>query len=217
MRISTRMLNESARRAGMPANSHSLLNYVKANNNTAAKTQADNTLNKSKRAAYEKQEKSAEELNAQLQKLIAEGKDNLFEKAESSGDTGEICKEVEKMVEKYNQLLSNMKNSTGILDNFYKKSLTGLTEDNKALLKELGITISRDGTMKVDKNQLKGASLDTLKKAFSKDGTIASKMAAISSGIASLAKANLQSASDSYLPNGNTKNSYSSNKYDFWS
>lgn len=215
MRITTRMLNESARKAGVQANSHSLLNYVKANNN-AAKTQADNTLNKTKRAAYEKQEKTAEALNAQLQKLIAEGKDNLFEKAESSGDTGDICKEVEKTVDKYNQLLSSMKNTTGILDNFYKKSLTGLMEDNKDLLKELGITILKDGTLKLDKNQLKGASLDSLKKAFSKDGTIASKMAATSSGIASLAEANLQSASDSYLPSGNTSSRYSSNKYDFW-
>lgn len=216
MRITTRMLNESARKAGVQANSHSLLNYVKANKNTAAKTQADNTLNKSKRAAYEKQEKAAEELNARLQKLIEEGKDNLFEKAESSGDTGDICKEVEKIVDKYNQLLSNMKNTSGVLDNFYKKSLTGLTEDNKELLKELGITVLKDGTLKLDKNQLKGASLDALKKAFSKDGTIASKMAAISSGIASFAEANLQSASDSYLPNGNTSSRYSPNKYDFW-
>ena len=215
MRISTRMLNESARRAGVSANSHSLLDYVKANNTSAVKTPADNSLNKARRAAYEKQGKTAEELNAQLQKLIAEGKNNLFEKAENSEDTGEICKEVEKLVEKYNQMLSNMKNTTGVLDNFYKKSLTGLTEDNKELLKELGITISKDGSLKLDKNQLKGASLDMLKKAFSKDGTIASKMSAIASGIASLAEANLQSASDSYLSNGKTSSRYAG-KYDFW-
>lgn len=212
------MLNESARRAGMPVNGHSLLDYVNggdSNNKIAEKLMANKGLSKTEKTKYEKQEKAAEELDTIAQKLSASGKDSIWEKVKESGDTTEITKKAQELVEKYNKLLESMKDTSGALNEFYMRSLKDLPAQHTEALAEIGITAKKDGSLEIDQEKLKGASLEQLEKIFGKDGTLTPRISYISSRIADNASANLENLSGSYLPDGNTTSSHL-NKYDFW-
>lgn len=218
MRVTNQMLNESARRAGMPINGHSLLDYVNggdSNNKIAEKLMANKGLSKTEKTKYEKQEKAAEELDTIAQKLSASGKDSIWEKVKESGDTTEITKKAQELVEKYNKLLESMKDTSGALNEFYLRSLKDLPAQHTEALAEIGITAKKDGSLEIDQEKLKGASLEQLEKIFGKDGTLTPRISYISSRIADNASANLENLSGSYLPDGNTTSSHL-NKYDFW-
>lgn len=218
MRVTNQMLNESARRAGMPVNGHSLLDYVNggdSNNKISEKLMANKGLSKTEKTKYEKQEKAAEELDTIAQKLSASGKDSIWEKGKESGDTTEITKKAQELVEKYNKLLESMKDTSGALNEFYMRSLKDLPAQHKEALAEIGITAKKDGSLEIDQEKLKGASLEQLEKIFGKDGTLTPRISYISSRIADNASANLENLSGSYLPDGNTTSSHL-NKYDFW-
>lgn len=218
MRVTNQMLNESARRAGMPVNGHSLLDYVNggdSNNKISEKLMANKGLSKTEKTKYEKQEKAAEELDTIAQKLSASGKDSIWEKGKESGDTTEITKKAQELVEKYNKLLESMKDTSGALNEFYMRSLKDFPAQHKEALAEIGITAKKDGSLEIDQEKLKGASLEQLEKIFGKDGTLTPRISYISSRIADNASANLENLSGSYLPDGNTTSSHL-NKYDFW-
>lgn len=218
MRVTNQMLNESARRAGMPVNGHSLLDYVNGGNNNnmiSEKLMASKGLSKTEKTKYEKQEKAAGELDTIAQKLSASGKDSIWEKVKESGDTTEITKKAQELVEKYNKLLESIKDTSGALNEFYRRSLKELPDQHKEALAEIGITAKKDGSLEIDQEKLKGASLEQLEKALGKDGSLTTRLSYISSRIADNASANLENLSGSYLPDGNTTSSHL-NKYDFW-
>ncbi|MDE6714021.1 MAG: hypothetical protein K2K20_09815 [Lachnospiraceae bacterium] len=218
MRVTNQMLNESAKRAGMPVNGHSLLDYVNggnSNNMISEKLMASKRLSKTEKTKYEKQEKAAEELDTIAQKLSASGKDSIWEKVKESGDTTEITKKAQELVEKYNQLLESMKDTSGALNEFYKRSLKELPDQHKEALAEIGITTKKDSSLEIDQEKLKGASLEQLEKVFGKDSKLTSRISYVSSRIADNASANLENLSGSYLPDGNTTSTHL-NKYDFW-
>lgn len=218
MRVTNQMLNESAKRAGMPVNGHSLLDYVNggnSNNMISEKLMASKGLSKTEKTKYEKQEKAAEELDTIAQKLSASGKDSIWEKVKESGDTTEITKKAQELVEKYNKLLESMKDTSGALNEFYRRSLKDLPDQHKEALAEIGITTKKDGSLEIDQEKLKGASLEQLEKALGKDSSLTTRLSYVSSRIADNASANLENLSGSYLPDGNTTSSHL-NKYDFW-
>lgn len=218
MRVTNQMLNESARRAGMPVNGHSLLDYVNAGDNNGKisnKLWENKGLGKAEKTKYEKQEKAAGELDTIAQKLSASGKESIWEKVKESGDTTEITKKAQELVEKYNKLLESMKDTSGALNEFYRRSLKELPDQHKEALAEIGITTKKDGSLEIDQEKLKGASLEQLEKALGKDSSLTTRLSYISSRIADNASANLENLSGSYLPDGNTTSSHL-NKYDFW-
>lgn len=217
MRVTNQMLNESARKAGMPVNGHSLLDYVTGggSNTISNGSWANKKLGKTEKTKYEKQEKAADELTTIAQKLSASGKDSIWDKFRESGDTAEITKEAEGLVEKYNTLLESMKDTSGALNEFYKKNLKDLPAQYAEALAEIGITSKKDGSLEIDKEKLKGASLEQLEKVLGKDSAFTARISYVSSRIADNAGANLENLSGSYLPDGNTTSSYL-NKYDFW-
>lgn len=218
MRVTNQMLNESAKRAGTPVNGHSLLDYVNggnSNNMISEKLMAGKRLSKTEKTKYEKQEKAAEELDTIAQKLSASGKDSIWEKVKESGDTTEITKKAQELVEKYNKLLESMKDASGALNEFYRRSLKELPDQHKEALAEIGITTKKDGSLEIDQEKLKGASLEQLEKVFGKDSKLTTRISYVSSRIADNASANLENLSGSYLPDGNITSSHL-NKYDFW-
>lgn len=218
MRVTNQMLNESARRAGTPVNGHSLLDYVNGgsnNNMIADRLMGKKGLGKAEKTKYEKQEKAADELTTIAQKLSASGKDSIWDKVRESGDTAEITKKAQELVEKYNKLLDSMKDTSGALNEFYKRNLKDLPAQHKEALAEVGITTGKDGSLEVDQEKLKGASLEQLEKVFGKDSTFTNRISYVSSRIADNAGANLENLSGSYRADGNTASSHL-NKYDFW-
>lgn len=220
MRITTQMLNESAKKLGLPIHRQTLLDHLKSNDSSDSlfsavqQPTAAAAYNAVSRTKYEKTEKSANELFMQAQKFMDDGEGSLFAKAEKTGDTSELCKEVEKLADKYNGVLKNMKNATNPLDKLYCQSLKEIAEDNEDRLKAVGISIDKDGSMSVNRDKLKSASLEDLKKALGEDSSFSSGLTFLSYRIADNAGANAGSLSNNYLSNGNIAAEYL-NRYDF--
>jgi len=89
MRVTTQMMNASAKRAGISLGGTSLLNYINTGNTqstqnallNALSTKQQNTVSKTQRSSYEKLENSAEKLVESLHAFLAEGEESIFEKA----------------------------------------------------------------------------------------------------------------------------------------
>ena len=217
MRITTQMLNKTAQDAGMPIHNHSLLDYVKGGNASTRVDLSSRTSGKwtkAQKTAFEKQAEAASRLGIQSKKFTAEEEDSLFAKAASTGDTTELCTETEMLAKRYNELLADMKNTSGTLNEFYKKSLKDLTYEYREDLENLGITISKEGELAIDKEKLKNASLEMYEKVLGEKSIFPKQLSFLSSRIMDHASANLENLSGSYLPNGNTTSSYT-NTYDF--
>ena len=85
MRITTHMLNETARKTGIPINQNNLLSYLNNSEGTSGSTLLD-ALNKNNKVStesaenYKKLESAADKLKDSADKLTAEGDKSLFEK-----------------------------------------------------------------------------------------------------------------------------------------
>lgn len=220
MRITTQMINNTAKKTGIPVMQTSLLDYINKKEDTAdtlldavqsGQSQAVSTANRTK---YEKLEKAAEELTAQAEKLADNSTEGIWQKAKASGDTSDICGVAEKLADKYNSLLSALEKSTDALDVFYRKSLKELAEQNSGELSAIGISVEDDGSLSVDSQKLLAASYEDLEKVFGADSEFTQHLSYVSGRIGNNATANLESMTSSYLANGTLTGSYTS-KYDF--
>lgn len=216
MRVTTKMVNEAAERAGIPINQNSLLSYVNgtdsnslvdALNKKTAKTGAKNI--------YEKLAKAADELSQKASVFTSAGPDSIFAKAKESGSTEELRKAAQALVEKYNETIKELQSSTGTLDAYYKNMLEQAASENNEALKAIGITSSKNGMLSIDKDKLTAADVDTLEKALGSDGGFTSKVAFVAKHVADNARTNAENATSQYDAKGNTYTS-SASTYDFW-
>ncbi len=217
MRITTQMLNESAKKMGLPINRHSLLDYINHDSNSNSllnvlQKDAVGTVNQSK---YEEQEKASEELKAEAGKFLAEGKDSLFEKAKESGDASGIKEEIKSLAGKYNSLLSALNKAPDTLNIFYKQSMKDLADENKEALAGIGIQAAKSGNLTIDQEKLGASSAESLEQVLGKDSAFLSKLSFLASAVESNAGANLESISSSYLSNGSLVGG-NFNKFDIW-
>lgn len=220
MRITTQMLNESARKAGLPLDNHTLLDYI--NTGTSAPSVLDDEksiLETTRNALYGKESRrlwqAAEGLDTQAKKLCAGGEENIFAKAKD-GDASGICREAEKLAENYNSVLDVLSKSPDGLNAFYLKSLKSLADKNKSELESVGITLEKDGRLSVDKDKLAAAGLEKLKNVFGEEGSFAPGVSFISSRIADNARAEAESILSMYGSNGMQKDAGTYGKYDLW-
>ena len=203
MRVTTQMLNETARKAGLPINNSTLLDYI--NNDSSADSML-NSINGSTSAAtqmlkakvsktgYENTDKSSEDLQNAIDKLAGE-KSTVFKDARESKDTSKV--------------------TAAAQDEFYKKALKGLPKSIKESLEKVGITYNSDGTLEVDSDKLKKADVDSLEKIFGSDSEFMKKLSFVTDRIESNAEANLQSVSSTYSSTADIMSSFNSSKYDF--
>ena len=201
MRVTTQMLNETARKAGLPINNSTLLDYI--NNDSSADSML-NSINGSTSAAtqmlkakvsktgYENTDKSSEDLQNAIDKLAGE-KSTVFKDARESKDTSKVTAAAQELIDKYNSLVKVMSKMSSSLDEFYKKALKGLPESIKESLEKVGITYNSDGTLEVDMK----------------------KLSFVTDRIESNAEANLQSVSSTYSSTADIMSSFNSSKYDF--
>lgn len=223
MRITTQMLAETSRKAGLPILQGSLLDVLNKKKGTSSNSLMD-ALNRtketqfsSKQKGYEDLETAASELALSASKLYAEGEESLFAKAEESQDTADIIKEIQTMVESYNKTLSLLKEAGGSLNSFYRQELKNAATENAALLNSVGITQNKDGSLSIDKKKLESADLETLKKVFNSDSDFSGLAAYIGIKSAENAAANASSIMNQYNAKGMSYNDYfESNKYNYF-
>ena len=127
MRITTQMLNETARKTGLPVNNSSLLNYVNKKDNNSLLGSLQNSMTQksdiAKKKSYEKLEDAADS-------LTNEKGDSLFAKAKESGSTAEIIKTVKALIEQYNETRKQLDNNTSTINMCYNQMLKSLTSKN---------------------------------------------------------------------------------------
>lgn len=213
MRITTQMLNASMRKAGLPINNVSLLNYVNGS------SQGNSLLNALNKKGIKLQDKGFEKLKGQAEKLqqAAEkmASEKSFQEARTSGDLQPIISNVQEMVKNYNDTIKSMKNSSSPLNQYYRQMLKEAATDDKDKLKEIGITRGEDGTLKLDEEKLKASDVDKLEEILGAKGTFSSKVSFLADKIADNARANASSASSQYNALGNNYFA-SASRYNFW-
>ena len=221
MRITTQMLNESARKAGLPINNKSLLNFIK--NDGTGNTLLD-ALNKKKETAataaqksdYEKLDKEADQLTQAAEVLLKDGENSLFEQAKTSGDNQKVYDGIEKLFGSYNSTLKELRNTSNTMNDFYRQMLLEAPDEVKESLSGVGITFAKDGTARVDMEKVKAADLETLQGLFGKESDFVQKIEFLSTRISDNAEANVESLGNAYNAGGNLYSAMSSSKYDFW-
>lgn len=223
MRVTTQMLNETARRAGLPLHQTSLLDYVNnsvggtgnalldALNNSGSTSSAASLRQKNN---YEKLEKSADELEKSAEVFLAEGEKSIFDKVKKDGNTEDLYKSVEALVKSYNNTMDNLKSASGTLNSYYRQMLKEAVTENEAALSEIGITLSKNGTLNLDKDKMKAAGVEAVEKALGTSSTFSEKAIFLAERISDNAGANAESLSNQYNSNGNTYSALQ-NKYDF--
>ena len=217
MRITTQMLNESARKAGLPINGTSLLNYINGNSNNTLLNALDKSsaTDAAAKTKYKKLEKAADQLSEAASVFMATGEDSLFSKARESGDSQDIYSAVEDFVGKYNSTLSALKNTSSTLNDYYSQMLKSAASDNKEALESIGITIAKDDSLSVDKDKLKEADIDTLEKVLGNTKGFTQKAAYVADRVSDNAHTNQSSLSSQYSSTGSLYSALAS-KYNLY-
>lgn len=182
---------------------------------TSSKNNASALLMKN---TYTKLEDSSEKLSKYASSLLETEKDSIYDKAEESGSTSSIVSNVSKLVEEYNSTINQLNKAGGSMNEFYRQQLKAIPSSCKDVLKAIGITQQKDGSLSIDEKTLKSADTATLKKALGNDTGFASKINFISGRVNKNAAANAASASSQYNSRGSSYSGYyGSSKYNFWS
>ena len=182
---------------------------------TSSKNNASALLMKN---TYTKLEDSSEKLSKYASSLLETEKDSIYDKAEESGSTSSIVSTVSKLVEEYNSTINQLNKAGGSMNEFYRQQLKAIPSSCKDVLKAIGITQQKDGSLSIDEKTLKSADTATLKKALGNDTGFASKIDFISGRVNKNAAANAASASSQYNSRGSSYSGYyGSSKYNFWS
>lgn len=218
MRITTQMLNESARKAGLPLHTTSMLSYVQNKGKTNSlpydlnMQSEQDTLRKTR--AYEKQEDAARRLGSTAAELALQGEDSIYEKGESKTA---LTNGVTELIKQYNEVLSGFQGSTDLLDTFYRQNLKSLVSDHKELLQKIGITADKNGQLSFNEQVLKDADTELVKQALSGENGFADSLSYLASKIADYASSNRQSTQSMYQSNGSTAAAMRyTNRYDAW-
>lgn len=195
----------------MSLTGNSLVNYLNGNESKSlANSLGDSHYSTAKalsKGKYEKMKEAAENLEQFTERLKESGGKSIYEKARESGDLTELYGEVEKMVASYNGMLDKLRTDMTTMGRFYYQSLKEAVAENKELLSFAGVSIDKNGKMKLDKDKLKTVDADQLESIFGADGTLSSKLNMIAGKVADSAEANLKSASSQYNAAGNSVDS----------
>lgn len=221
MRITTQMLNESAKKSGLPINRSSLLDYI---NKDGAGNPLLEALNKNKEIAansakkdsYEKLDKEADLLTQVAEGLLQDGENNLFEQAKETGDKQKVYDSIENLLESYNSTLKALRSTSNTMNDFYRQMLLEAPAEAKESLESVGITFAKDGAANVDMEKVKAADFTTLEGLFGKESDFVNKVQFLSTRISDNAEANVESLSSAYNSKGNLYAAMGSSKFDFW-
>lgn len=222
MRVTTQMLNESARKAGLPIHDKSLLNYINqgnkgndllnalSNKGNGKQNAVSNRLQKSN---FEKTEKQAEGLEEKAA-VFLDKENNIFDKAKESGDSKELLKSVKDMVSAYNDMVQTLSKETGAMSRLYLETLKGAAKENAEAFKKIGINISKDGKLEIDDEKLAAAGIDDLETVFGSEGKFTPRVSFVAGRAADNAAANLESISNQYTSDGNAYTAALLNRFD---
>lgn len=191
------------------------LNVSESSKNT---TQVDKTVEEQK-ASYTEMKKMAAALQKYAKNFMEDGENGLFAKATPKEENSDVTlteeekkKEAEKVsagkkkltselldcVEDYNKMVSRMNKVNSSTMNMYLRQLKQYESANYQSLKEVGMSIEKDGTLTVNEDKLKNADVEELKKVFHEKGCFMERVSYKSKNIQSNAEYNLSNLGNVY-------------------
>ena len=209
-RTTTQMLNNSRRKTMISSSRRNALLSAASNQNAGLKNTRMGMMNANSvlsarllRSNYQKLERSATSLTEQTKLL-----------AEKGGDPAKLTGTAANVVKHFNDTLDGLKQSSGILNEYYRQTMKEIAVTNKSVLAEIGIAVKADGSLSLNKDKLAAADQEKVKKVLGADSDFAKRLDAVASRAADNAKAGAASASSKYNSSGNLANSYLS-RYNF--
>lgn len=221
MRVTTQMLNNAARNAGLPVHRNTLLDYVNgsAGDSTGLLKALSNKTSKAAaltgKTSYEKLEESATALYDSAAKLISNEKDSLFANIKTDADKEKLYHNVKELLDNYNTTSKQLAFSDSPLNSYYCQMLGEAAKDSKQALETVGITFDSKGTAEIDRQKFMESDVADIEKVLGADSGFSNKIAFISEHISDNAKANLESLSNQYGKAGNAYASYLNSRYDY--
>ena len=220
MRVTTQMLDKSARRAGLPINRSSLLDHMSGNGNNkslldALDKKSSTAIDTENKKKYEKLDKTAEKLINTSDIFLKDGEKGLFDQAKESGDKQKIYDSIKTFFADYNSGIKALRDTPGTMNDFYRQMLVEASEDAKEELTKAGISFAKDGTASVDMDKLKSVDIENLEKLFGHKSEIVSKVKFIATRVSNNAEAGIKSYSSGYSSKGNPYNSGVNSRFDF--
>lgn len=224
MRITTQMINEGARKAGLPIQGNSLLNYLKKDKSTSLFGSMNENLygitgntsvDSVKKSSYEKLEKTANKLMDIVESFTAEGEKTLFSNAKETGNKEQIIQTAKSFVDSYNSTIKQLKSSDSTLDMYYKEMFDEVMNENKGALESIGITQSSKGTLILDETKMTDADVDTLENTLGASGILSAKIVFLASRVSANAQTNANSYSNLYGASGDIQSLLNS-KHEWW-
>ncbi len=199
-------------------------------NSSTSSTKRSSSTAKDSSETLAKVESASDNLKDSADALLKTGSKSVFNKVSVEGtdmygrpttteeyNTNAIYNSVSKFVDDYNSLLKEAGSvETNSIQN-RAKSLTGLTDANKKLLSQVGITVNSDKTLSIDEKAFKESDMTTVKSLFNGNLSYGYRVSAQASLIdfaasKEAAKANTYTGSGSY---GSTYSSGSIFDYGF--
>lgn len=165
-------------------------------------------------------EKAADGLKNSADALIEKGSKSVFNKKDvtvkdeygidsvvKDYDKDVIYKAVSKFTEDYNKLLTQTGDSKTKSVMMRTASLVNMTQANKKMLSDLGITINGDNTLSLNEEVFKMADMSTAKSLFNGNGSYAYRVSAQASLI-DFAASTESAKANTYTVKGNYSNPY---------
>lgn len=221
MRITTQMLNETAKKTGISVNNTSLLNYINKDNDNSLlnslQKSATQQANMAQKKSYEKLGTAADSLEETAKTLGSDEEDNIFAKAKESGSNSEIIQSIKTLIEQYNETRKQLANNPSSINTYYNQMLKQLADKNSEVFSEIGISIDKNGSMTVDENRLNAAKTDELEAVFGAKSEFTNKLEYMAAHISDSVTAEIESLGNQYGQDANSFSSYISSKYNWWS
>lgn len=148
---------------------------------SARRGSSTTTMTQTKQLAmYEKMEKSAYNIQVNVEKLLKIG--NMSYTEDEAGKTAQendkkiLMDGIEDFVSDFNEVYNDLCDIGGVSNLAYKKSLDSIVSANEDALKAIGITVSKSGELVIDQKILEKADLEKVKEVFAKEGGFAEKI-----------------------------------------
>ncbi|MDE6619895.1 MAG: hypothetical protein K2K74_05270 [Lachnospiraceae bacterium] len=194
---------KSARRSRVSQILGSRISGSSSSSSTKRTTSPSTSLTQTnKLAMYEKMEKSANSIQANVEAMLKIGKmsytDDETGKQAQENDKNNLIKDIKDFVSDFNEVYSDLADIGGVANTAFKKTLNSIVSANKNALKEIGITVSNSGELTIDEKTLTDADFDKVKELFAKEGSFADKISTKMESIESAAANSLTTLSKLY-------------------
>ncbi len=146
-------------------------------------TQTNKTTGTNAATTYMNMKDNAGKLQSAANKLLDTGDNSIYAKAEESGDTNQITRQVKEFVNQYNSTVRDLKSAGGRVDTSYYNQMTSYASMYRNALEASGVTRNSDGTLSVNENALKKASVEQLKQTWGGSSSFAARAGQVATNV----------------------------------